>query len=309
MLENKEIERYVRLHYGNLVTVRDVVNENDRCVARLKVDFPRVFTDDKTHEKTIRFIPLGQVGTIQFDLNFKAKKFTPRNECGKRISVNLGKLVNRSERIVVNASAKKLAKVAIVREALNPIFILADHLLDYPEVTAEELRGLGKPPRFKQYLSLLEQLKIVEKRGQVFTDGAVLSDLKQQAFKEGGKRDEQEERFKESMIAYVLSTSYDNIHEVFHINRMQTYVHADNTYYEPSLEAEKLLYQNEDSLISRYHNMYGFKSPLRLRPVLKELVKVGAMEYDGAHYVGVTELFGDMQAIKADMPFTESLIA
>jgi len=299
----------VRLHYGNLVTVGEVVASSDGWTAKLKVDYPRVFTDDKTRERTIRFLPIGQVGSLIFDANFKVKKFPSRDACGKRIVSNLHKQVQRSERIVVRASAKRLAKVAIIREALNPIYIMTDYLLDHPSITGKELRGLAKPKRFRQYLSLLEEIALVERRENSFVQGTAFSSLKGQAIKETETRSEQERLFEELMIAYILSERYDTVREVFHISRMQTYVHADNSYYEASLEAEKLLHQSEDSLLSRYNALYGFKSPLRLRPVLKELVRAGAMEHDGTHYIGVTELFNEMQAIKSQMPIADSLIA
>jgi len=299
----------VRLHYGNLVTVGEIAPDKEGWAAKLKVDYPRVFTDDKTKERTIRFLPIGQVGSLLFDTHFKVKKFSSREVCGRRIVSNLHKLVQRSERIVVRASAKRLAKVAIVREALNPIYVMADHLLDHPSITSDELRGLARPRKFRQYLSLLEEIALVEKKEDVFVQGTAFSDLEGQAIKERGTRPEQEQLFEELLIAYVLSTRYDTIREVFRISRMETYVHADNSYYEASLEAEKLLHQSETSLFSRYNALYGFKSPLRLRPVLKELVRVGAIEHDGTHYIGVTELFNDMQAIKTQMPIADSLIA
>ena len=310
MQDNREIEKYVRLHYGNLVTIGEVEATLSGCAVRLKVDYPAVFTDDKTKERTIRFVPIGQVGTLMFNSNLKVQKFTAREECAKRIVSNLRKLVERSERIVVRASAKRLAKVAIVREALNPVFILADHFLEQPEITYEEIRGLKRPRKFKQYLNMLSEIGIVEKgKGEVFTSGAAFSNLWAIATKEEAKRADQEKALEESLIAYVLSKRYDTIREVFHISRMETYVHADNSYYKPALEADRLLHQTENSLISRYNNLYGFKSPLRLRPVLKELVGVGAMEHDGTHYFGVQDLFNDMKAIKSEMPFAESLIA
>lgn len=306
---SKEIERYIRFHYGNLVTAGEITPSDGGWLVKLKVDYPRVFTDDKTQERTIRFLPIGQVGSLLFASNFKVKKSSSRETCGKRIASTLDKLVRRSERIVVQASAKRLAKVAIVREALNPIYVMTDHLLDHPSITSDELRGLTRPNKFRQYLSLLEEIAVVERKEDVFVQGPAFSELEGQAIKEGGTRAEQEQLFEELLIAYILSKRYDTIREVFRISRMQTYVHADNSYYGASLEAQKLLHQNENSLFSRYTALYGFKSPLRLRPVLKELVRVGAMDHDGTHYFGVTELFDEMQAIKAQMPLVDSVVA
>lgn len=309
MSENRTIERYVALHYGNLVTVGEITPSDDGLAVKLKVDYPRAFIDDKTQERTIRCLPIGQVGSLLFDSNFKVKKFTSRDSCGKRIASGLNKLVRRSERIVVQASARRLAKVAIIREALNPIYVMTNHLLDHPSITSEELRGLARPKKFRQYLSLLEEIALVERKEDVFVQGTAFSALEGQANKEGGTRTEQEELFEELLIAYILSKRYDTIREVFHISRMQTYVHADNSYYQGSLEAQKLLHQSEVSLFSRYNTLYGFKSPLRLRPVLKELVKVGAINHDGTHYIGVTELFDEMQIIKKQTPIVDSMIA
>ena len=292
-----------------MVTAGEIAPSDDGWAVRLKVDYPRAFTDDKTQERTIRFLPIGQVGSLLCDSDFRVKKSTSREVCGRRITSNLDKLVRRSERIVVQASAKRLAKVAIVREALNPIYVMADHLLDHPSITSEELRGLARPKKFRQYLSLLEEIGLVERKEDVFVQGPAFSELEGQAVKEGGTRAEQEQLFEELLIAYILSKRYDTIREVFRISRMQTYVHADNSYYEASLEAQKLLHQSENSLFSRYNALYGFKSPLRLRPVLKELVRAGAMDHDGTHYFGVTELFNEMQAIKAQMPLVDSLVA
>jgi hypothetical protein len=265
--------------------------------------------DDRTNERIIRFLPLGEVGRITFDRNFSIKETSSRAELAGNVLAGLKKWVERSERIVVTASAKNLARVGIVREALNPIYLITYHLFGEDKITDPQIAGLRRPRKIRQYMSFLQELNLVQRTDNGFKIGDAFVSLRDGAKSEGGKSTEIENRFQESVIAFVLAKRYHTLRQVFHVSRLETYVHADNSYYKPSIEADKLLYQTESSLINRFNTMYGFVSPLRLRPVLDELVTVDAIHREKELFVGVNDLFQEMKQIGTEIPTAVSMIA
>jgi hypothetical protein len=255
----------------------------------------------------VRFLSFKKIGHLKFDPLFNRLEATENKECADTLSAYLARWRDRTEKIVVKASAKNLARVGRVREALNPIYLIVHSLLTKKEISEQEIREVSRPERIKQYLSLLEQNEIVQRTKVGYTYGnaftSIFADVEEQ------KPKDFDETVKESVIAYIIKNNYAVIREVFRVSRLEPYVHMDNCYYQPALIAGKLLYQKEETLIRRYNSTYSTVSPLQLRPILNELAQVDALTTEGGYFLGTTKLFAEMQGMQTEAPDFTSLVA
>jgi hypothetical protein len=273
----------------------------------LKVDYPMIIQDDKTTERMIRFLSFRNLGHLRFTRDFRVTERTSNEECAEVLRAYLAKWRERTERIVVEASARNLARVGRMREALNPIYVIVHNLLTDNEISRTEIAAFRRPQRSRQYLSLLEQNEIVRKTDTGYTYGNAFASI-QTGVKEKNPKN-YIEAMKESVIAHIVKQNYSVLREVFRVSRLEPYVHMDNCYYEPALQAGKLLYQKENTLIERYNRVYPRVSPLELKPILHELAEVDTLTKEGDYFYGTGELFAEMQQMQSELPEFASLVA
>ena len=304
----KEISRYMRLHYGNLVTFDDPMFVEGKWETDLKVDYPMVIQDDRTGERMIRFLTFKGLGHLRFTQDFRVIERTTQNEeCADLLSAHLARWRKRTERIVTQASADNLARVGKLREILHPIEVIVSSLVDPGEISIAEISEWRRPKRSKQYLSLLEQNEIVQRTETGYTYGNTFTSIQKRVAEENPK--DHYDAIVESVIAHVIRHNYPVLRQVFQLSRLEPLVHMDNCYYEPALQAEKLLYKKEGTLVDRYNSIYPRVSRAELKPALHELVRIGTLTKEGEYFYGKNNLFVEMQQMQSAIPESASLLA
>ncbi len=290
----QKVKRYVRNNYGNLITTDEPVFDKTTktWIVNLKSDYPRIIKDDKTQKPIVRIIVLPKLGTIRLTENLELLEVASRDECVKSLQSRLDLWQTRAEKIVIQASSTQLAKVRGADFLLYPIAMIIDNLLlgeSNVKITYEEIEREQRSERMLQYLKLLEDLDIVRSNEEGYTYGNLFTQLLQEVGPDELSR---------VVLSHVIKERYSTLRDVFDISRFEPYVHADNCYYGPALEAEELIYRDQKTLISDYNAWYGSISPLRIRSILHELVKVDALEQEGSYYLGNERLFSNMLELK-----------
>jgi hypothetical protein len=299
VLENatKRIRKYVMIHYGNLLTTEEASFDetNKLWKAQLKSNYPRLIKNDyPEEERYIRVLPLRRLGTVCFNESFQLlKDFSiKRGDSIKLLRSYLSMWQDKAESIVVATSSKELADTSPARVFLNPVNKILDNFLQKEDVliTPEEL-GRGRiPTKLKRWLTLLEDLKLIEKKENGYSYGKMFTTLRKEA--------NSDREFQILSMAYVLKESYPLLKEVFGIKQFEAIVHLDSCYYRPALEAEAKLYQKDETLFKRYLDDYGYRPLVDLRHNLHELHSSRALYRKNSYSYANDALFDEMLEIK-----------
>lgn len=296
MSVQSQIRRYIASNYGNLIsTSAPIFDETQKVwVASLKSDYPRIIQDDMEPQRRIlKFITLKGLGQIKLSQDLKVLEATSREKCVESLDSFLRLWLERAERIIVSASSDQLARVSGAEFVLNPILMIISNLSQRNFIYDWEMEDEVCPENIRQYLKLLEELKLVERRENGWRDGELFTPLREvsNSLKE----------FQTSILSHVIRERYSVIREILEIRRFETFVHVDTCYYAPSLEAEELLSKKEESIRSDYENLYDEIGPLRLRQILGELVTVGALKKKDGCYYGDEKIFNQMLSMRGQL--------
>jgi len=307
MSVQRTIKSFVLHHYGNLISAEEPeFNEQTKTwIAQIKSDYPIVFQDDRTPEKKIvRFIPIKQIGTIRFNENLKVlrNESTLREECVKTIQTLIDVWRDRTERIVVQASADYFVRVPEFTHFFTPMQEAVDYLLEYHVIYDDDLmkyRSVEKQRRVKQYLKLLEGLDFIRRVDNGYESGEMfLFLLKEYETENGFKEDE----FRKAILSEVIRKRYSALRDVFEISRLEPTIHLDSCIYRPSLETEELIYFSKRTIARNYRESHGRINPVTLTHILRRLRAVGAIDRSGDYWSGTEKLLSDMLHIKNQMP-------
>jgi hypothetical protein len=298
---NRQIREYVISHYGNLMSTEEPIFEEKSKIwkAELKANYPRLIKNDyPEEERFIRVLPLRRLGTVCFNesLQFLRDCSTAREDSVKIIRSYLSVWREQAESIIVATSSMQLANTSLARVFLNPISMILANFLQKEEIVLsfEDLEKVRKPIRIKQWLSLLEDLRLVKKIDCGYSYGEMFTALRKKA--------NSDREFETLAVAYVIRESYPMLREIFHINQIETLVHLDSCYYRPALEAEDILYQEAESLFRRFVVEYRYRPRIELRHILHELRNSSALLCKESYYYANEELFHEMLEIKSELP-------
>ena len=289
--------RYVLCHYGNLLSVEDPIFDSDSktWVTHIRTDYPRVIRNDQTPDEIIlRFLSINKLGMLRFTEDFRPVEFTPREECVKNLKTHLKVWYERAKRIIVEASADQLARVAETQWVLNPILMIISNLQKKEIISDNEVELAGRSERIRQYLNLLESLQIVRRVENGYTHGNLLTVLQEKS------KDIAE--LEVTVLSHVLKTSYPSIREIFSITQVERFVHVDSCYYTPALEAGQIIYLKRESIIDICGDMYKDKDSLGITQILDKLVRVKALEYSHPYYCANENIFENMLDMKKKLP-------
>jgi len=292
----RRIRKYVMLHYGNLLTTEEPsFDEKDKLwKAQLKSNYPRLIKNEyPEEERYIRVLPIKRLGTVCFNEVFQLLKecSIKREDSVKRLRSYLCMWQEKAENIVVLASSKQLADTGPARVFLNPVNKILNNFLQNRDliITPEELEKV-RAPNFVRWLTLLEDLKLINKKESGYSYGEMFTSLQKEA--------NNDREFQILSMAYVLKESYPILKEVFGIKQFEPLVHLDSCYYRPALEAETVLHQRQETLFKRFINDYGYRPHIDLRHNLHELYNSRALCRKDSYYYANAELFDEMLEIK-----------
>lgn len=292
----KEVRKYMLSTYGNLISTDEPIFDEVEKIwkVQLKSDYPRIIRDDIDPERRmLKFITLKGLGEIQLSEDLKVIDATSREQCVNRLGSFLQMWRKRAERIIVTVSSYQFAKVSGARWMLNPILVIVSNLLQNELIEDWKIDADYRPDNIRQYLMMLEELKLVERREDGWSYGNLFTALREKS------TDNRE--FELTILSHVIKERYSTIREIFDIRRFEPFVHLDACYYAPSLEAEELLFREEESIYFDYSKRHGRLPPLRVKHMLNELVEVKALQRRKRYYYGNEELFDEMLEMKSQL--------
>ncbi len=286
------IRAYTATRYGELVKhAAPIFDETSKIwTAELESTYPRIINDDAEPEaRVVRYMTIGNIGVIRLDESLNVIEATPEVEVNETLVLRLSAWRQLAEKVIVDASSKELAQVGQLKEHLSPIVRIVTRLLRADGlIPNEEIAEESRSKRMKQYLNLLEQSELVRRVDEGYAAGNLLIALR--------KESNDKKECMTNVLASVLKYNYSTLRQVFDIRTFEPYIHADNCYYSPAIQAGHLLHRSEDSLIRQYVKWYGQRSKMSLIQILDELADVQALEKDGNYFVGREDLFKEMLA-------------
>jgi hypothetical protein len=303
----RTIKSYVLHKYGLNISADtpQYDQKSGRWIADIKSDYPIYLQDDRNPENVLlHFIPIRHIGKVSFDerLSPLADESTPRERCLKNVQSLLKCYSDRTERIVVQASADSFVQIPEFRHFFTPIDQILSSLLEEDCVPIENLmkhRPVKSQVKINQYLKLLESMDIIS-----YNDGNIRTSkmywfLHNHFFSNDKSA---EEEFRKAIISELLKVKYSALTQVFATSRLQPSIHIDSCIYKPALEAEDIICLSTKSISTYYTAMYGNINEYTLVNHLRRLHSVGAIGRQGEFWCGKQELLENMVELKKNMP-------
>ncbi|RJQ26192.1 hypothetical protein C4565_07250 [Candidatus Parcubacteria bacterium] len=290
------VKKYAVEHYGDLI-VPDEPNYDENTKiwkVQLRSTYPRIIEDEKSKEVVVRFLDLQNLGIIKINDNLQVVEATSNEKCEHQLSTRIDLWKHQAEEIVVNASANVFAEIAESIHVLNPLWLVLGEItrLDKEKIKIleKEIDEQRRSGKLKQYLELLAELHIVKKIGDDYTYGNVYVALEEME-KDSRKR-------KIALLSHVIKSKYSTLRQVFGITQLEPYVHLANTYYWPSLDAEKLIHTTRSRLYEQYQDYYGKVHSWDFDSRISELTDHGAFQKENGYLIGNKDQFDKMLELK-----------
>jgi hypothetical protein len=299
----RAIEFYASMNYGHLISVDAPIYDERKglYISNLHSDYPLVIKNEKPPErKTWHFLEISSLGHITSDKNGKIikERTTSRDECIRNILSFFKLWKRRAEEIVVYATSDKLVKGLRWYHFLDPIDEIVDQLWESECIDEFEIdygRSRKRRKKTRQYLALLEGLKIVTRRNGNYFEGNLAITARNEA--KGDKR-----YFRDLLVSTVLKERYSTLRDVFHLTILDPVVRVDNTVYIPEIETEVRIYRTFNSIrrdFKHYYNYWMNKNALKRN--LEQLVDFGIIKRKGPYYFGDRDLLGIMIEKKKEL--------
>ncbi|MDV3276989.1 MAG: hypothetical protein LYZ69_00805 [Nitrososphaerales archaeon] len=296
----RKIRRYVDRNYGDTITVADPLYYANQkfWVAELKSDYPRRIRDDKNNQSFVKFLTLRDLGEIRLTDDNRIEA-TPREELVERLRSRLEQWRETAQQIILSTSSEELAPLGAFKDSINPIVLVIRWLAKKGkhEITNEQLTKEPDPRKMLRWINFLVDIKLLQRSDRGFTYSNLFTEMEKETAGEGT------EHFVNHVVAYIMKDYYHMIRQVFRVSRFETYLHMATCYYAPSIQAERMLYRNEDSLLRLYHKWYSKSfSDLRLSSILDELEHQKIMTWVDDYWYGSSEIWSRIQPLISTIP-------
>ena len=284
-------------NYGDLITADKAIRDKKTGLweARLNSVYPRLIEDAKTQDIIVRFLSLKDLGSVRLNDRLEVTEASTNKEAEGQLASRLDLWKKQSEMFVVSASSDVFARIAESIHVLNPLKLILEQLSKKKGVDVElldvEIDEQGRPVRIRQYMDLLEELGIVRRTKNGYTYGNTFTGLAEETHYDA-------RRLKTSLISYVIKQKYPVLRQVFEITQLEPFVHLDNCYYWPALEAEKLVRSTRSGLYQRQLEYYDWISTWDFDSKLGDLLDEGALEEENGYIRGNSGYFDTMLGMK-----------
>lgn len=287
----RDSEIYALRKLGHFVSVDRIFREDDKWIVKLKIDYPLIIRDDVNPDDYIRkFVRLLDIGDLVYTNKRELIRFPERISCISKVQNRLAYWHDKLEQIIISVSSHKLAKIRRLSNFWNPIYFIVSCLVDEERVTYDDLKAVS-PSNIFNYMELLESLNLVKIEDDVYTYSQLFS-LKLKEY--GGD----EKLLRDWVVSYVIQNRYDTVKNIFNITQMIPFIRTENSYYQPSLNADELVHKSLSSITNYYNNSYGKISQLDVKYWLKELIDVDIITQRRRLYYGNEDLFEEMMKHK-----------
>jgi hypothetical protein len=287
----RAIRRYVDRSYGDAITVTEPIHypNGKFWVGELKSDYPRRIRDDKGNQSFLKFLTLRDLGEVKLtdDNHIEA---TPREELIERLHSRLQQWQEKAQQIILSSTAEELAPLGAFKDSINPIVMWVRYLARKKnEITYEQITREPNPKQTQRWIDFLVQIKLLEPSSNGFTYSNLFLSMEKEVLSDPTKV---REDFVNHVVAFIMRDYYNMIRQVFRVSRFETYLHMTICYYAPSIQAERMLYRKEESLLKLYHKWYSktYSDP-RLSNVLEELEHQKILKKVDDYWYGSEEIW------------------
>ena len=293
------VKKHTIENYGDLIVAdKPIFDENTkRWKAQLCSTYPRIIEDEKYKKIIIRFLNLRDLGTIEINENLKIIKATSNKKCEYQLTSRIDLWKQHAEKIVIAASSDVFAKIAESIHVLNPLWLVLGEITKLDKknkilVEGGEIDQQRRPSKIRQYLELLAELDIVRKVDDGYTYGNVYVGL----LENDSTKDPR--KLQNILLSHVIKCKYSTLRQVFGITQLEPFVHLANTYYWPSLDAEKLMHTTRSHLYQRFQDYYDKVSSWDFDSKLSELIDNDAIQDKNGYLIGNKDQFDVMLELK-----------
>lgn len=299
----RAIRRYVDRNYGDAITVTDPVHyPNEKFwVGELKSDYPRRIRDDRRNESFLKFLTLEDLGEVKLTDDNRIEA-TPREELIERLRSRLQQWQEKAQQIILSSTAEELAPLGALKDSIGPVVMWVRYLArkQTNEITREQIAREPNPKQTQRWIDFLVQTKLLEPSSNGFTYSNLFASMEKDVLSDP-RRDRED--FVNRIVAYLMRDHYNMIRQVFRVSRFETYLHMTICYYAPSIQAERMLYRKEDSLLRLYHKWYSktYSDP-RLLNVLEELEHQKILTRVDDYWYGSEEIWNKIKPQLATIP-------
>lgn len=292
----RAIRRYVDRNYGDAIRVTDPVHyPNERFwIGELKSDYPRRIRDDRSNQSFVKFLTLNDLGEVKLTDDNRIEA-TSRDEMIERLRSRLDQWQEKAQRIILASTAKELAPLGAFKDSISPVVLWVRYLArkQKNEITYDQIAREPNPKQSQRWIDFLVQTKLLEPSGNGFTYSNLFASMEKEVMSDPKKT---KEDFVNEVVAFLMRDYYNMIRQVFRVSRFETYLHMTICYYAPSIQAERMLYRKEESLLRLYHKWYSRKySDTRLSNVLDELEQQGILTKVDDYWYGSKEIWAKIK--------------
>lgn len=292
----RAIRRYVDKSYGDAITVTEPVHDpNEKAwVGELKSVYPRRIRDDMANQSFLKFLTLRDLGEVKLTDDNRIEA-TPREELIERLRSRLQQWQEKAQQIILSSTADELAPFGAFKDSISPIVMWIRYLArkGKNEIAYEQIAREPNPKQTQRWIDFLVQTKLLEPSSNGFTYSNLFLSMEKEVLSDPKKS---KEDFVNHVIAFIMREYYPMIRQVFRVSRFETYLHMTTCYYVPSIQAERLLYRREESLLRLYHKWYSRTySDTRLSNVLEDLEHQRIVKRVGDYWYGTEEIWAKIK--------------
>ncbi len=296
----RAVDDYVMRNYGHLVlnTTPEFDEESGLWISRLHSDYPILIQDDREKKRRIQFLKVNVLGYVTFTekLQLVPEKTTTEEDLEGKLTTFLDMWRSYAERVVISATADRVAGLWEVSSALNPIYEIVNFVWDNEYVTLDYFEGdrSRSKSKIKHYLSLLEDLNLLRNYEGRYVAGNLFVTLREQT--------DYFQDFLTSVYSEVLRKRYPYLKQVVGHSSLETVIHIGNVVYYPELYAREAVPRNKSTLIDEYALEYGSRiSAPRLSGYLRKLREIDVIDEENGLYSGTDSLREKMFSIQKEI--------
>ena len=293
------VRRYLAENYGDLITSEKPTQDSKtgEWEARLQSTYPRIIQDAKSEDVIVRFLQLRDLGVVRLNKGLRVTNATSSEDAELQLGARLDLWKNQAERIVVNASSDVFAKIVESLHVLNPLKQILDQLTKRSEnirLSDIEIDDQARPVRIRQYLDLLVELQIVRRVEDGYSYGNTFTALAEQTRNDF-------RTLETALISHVIRQKYSTLRQVFDITQLEPFIHLDNCYYWPALDAEKLVKATRSSMYQRQLDYYDWMPTWDFDSKLQDLLDQGELVEEDGYIGGNVDHFDKMLELKREI--------
>lgn len=300
MSEEQIVDEYVIQNYGHLVLNDPPEFDDDSSlwISKLHSNYPILIQNDKTKKREVQFLKVNVLGYVTFnkEMHLVSDRTTTEDELETKLTAFLDMWRSYAERIVISATADRIAGLWEVSSALNPIYEIMNFVMENDAITLAyfESDRSRQRSKVKHYISILEDLKLLRKYEGRYVAGNLFVSLR--------KRTDTFHDLMNAVYSEVLRKRYSYLKQVVGHTSLETVIRIGNVVYYPELHAREAVPRDRNTLIDEYAREYGSQiSAPRLTGYLRKLREIEVIEEDGGLYFGAHGLRDKMFSIQKEI--------